>query len=179
MVYRDDTLAAHLAVLYPYHHSLPFGAGACRRRLGACSLGVGLRLRSKPPAPGRGLVLVSDHAGASHRFGAGGRAILGRPLPYIPSIGLFVLAAWGANELVTRWVHAKWLMVAIALMTFIVVGTTLQVQYWRNSFTLFSHALDVTTDNTVAHLEPDCATDGMKESLTHYDEVLRIRSGRC
>jgi len=37
------------------------------------------------------------------------------------------------------------------LFLLLTVGTRNQVQFWRNSITLFEHAIEVTSDNSVAH----------------------------
>lgn len=72
---------------------------------------------------------------------------------YIPLIGVFVIVAWGVPLLVekmhvSRSVLTIFAVVGVMLM---IVLTSIQLTYWKNSFTLFDHAVKVTTDNWVAH----------------------------
>ena len=68
---------------------------------------------------------------------------------YIPSIGLSVLVAWGVAELVTRWrVRASWVAVpACAVLAVLAWTTRVQVSHWRDTFTLYEHAIRVTEGN--------------------------------
>jgi protein O-mannosyl-transferase len=71
---------------------------------------------------------------------------------YIPSIGLFMVVVWGANDLFNlRPEKRKFLPLigGVALAGCLMV-TSLQLTYWRNSISLFLHAIAVTTDNYVA-----------------------------
>jgi tetratricopeptide (TPR) repeat protein len=72
---------------------------------------------------------------------------------YVPLIGIAIMVAWGAVELTARWRYrtiALTFAAAIAL-----TGMTLlsyrQIGYWKNSLTLFEHALSVTKKNWLAH----------------------------
>jgi protein O-mannosyl-transferase len=56
-----------------------------------------------------------------------------------------------------------------------------QTSYWRNSETLWTHALAVTSDNDVAHnnLGYLCVDRGeLDEAISHFETALRIRSGK-
>ena len=72
---------------------------------------------------------------------------------YIPYIGLFIMIAWGLPELLSKWRYRK-LTIGISIviaLTALGICAHRQVSYWKNSFTLFSHALKVTQNNYVAH----------------------------
>jgi tetratricopeptide (TPR) repeat protein len=99
---------------------------------------------------------------------------------YIPSLGVLLLAVWGANELVQRC-RIILLPMAVAASTVIVlcIGLTRhQLVYWRNSETLFRHALAVTKNNFLAHGILGAAL-GMKgqadEAILHCEEAIRIK----
>src|ERR1039458_4638927 len=69
--------------------------------------------------------------------------------------------------------------VALALCAAV---TVVQVGYWKNSLTLFSHALAVTTDNPVANnnLGAAYAALGRKaEALQAYREAVRLDSSEA
>ena len=71
---------------------------------------------------------------------------------YIPSIGFFIVVAWGARDLMRRWPEKeKFLPIAggVALVGCLGV-TSIQIGYWQNSEKLFLHAIEVSTDNYVA-----------------------------
>jgi protein O-mannosyl-transferase len=99
---------------------------------------------------------------------------------YIPSIGLFILVVWGANDILNRWPEwKKFLPVAgsIALAGCLMV-TSVQLNYWQNGITLFSHAIKVTTDNYTADNFLGRALDGVGQTdvaLLLYAESVRIQ----
>lgn len=75
---------------------------------------------------------------------------------YIPMVGLLVMVAWGATDVVDQWV-GNWPRIQPVIATAGVVSCTVclvlawqQTANWRNADTLFQHAIDVTGDNWVA-----------------------------
>lgn len=72
---------------------------------------------------------------------------------YIPLIGIFILAAWGLGELAERWGFPKWACAAAGglAVAACALRTADQLTCWRNSETVFRHALAVTQNNYVAH----------------------------
>jgi hypothetical protein len=68
---------------------------------------------------------------------------------YIPLIGLFIMAAWGVPELLKKWRHWKAALATAATLVIAVLAafTWAQVGHWRDSVSLFSHALAVTNAN--------------------------------
>ena len=72
---------------------------------------------------------------------------------YLPHIGLFVIVAWGLEEL-TRKIPARGPVVAaiaVVVLAPLVTASYVQASYWKNTITLFEHTLRVTDDNAVAH----------------------------
>jgi tetratricopeptide (TPR) repeat protein len=71
---------------------------------------------------------------------------------YIPGIGLFILVAWGANELLDRWPDKKKFLPVVAGVALIALlgVTSIQINYWHDSTKLFLHAVEVTENNYVA-----------------------------
>ena len=68
---------------------------------------------------------------------------------YLPSIGLFIVVAWGMAGVasVSRFWRAAMAVGAIALVLACLLDTRYQLRYWRDSITLFTHALAVTREN--------------------------------
>jgi len=71
---------------------------------------------------------------------------------YVPLIGLFMMAAWGIQDLCVRWRIPKTALgfgIGAMLIALTVVAG-LQVGHWRNSTTLFEHALKINPSNCLA-----------------------------
>ena len=71
---------------------------------------------------------------------------------YLPQIGLYIAAAWGVADLTALYRHQRTILSTAAI--FIIGSLSLcawvQTTYWRDSETLFRHALAVTANNDVA-----------------------------
>jgi tetratricopeptide (TPR) repeat protein len=99
---------------------------------------------------------------------------------YVPLIGLFIMIAWGVPEVVAGWHYRKigLATTGAALLSILMVTTWLQVRYWKNSITLFERALEVTSNNYVAHLNLGIALrfkGKLDDAIYHYNEALRIK----
>jgi tetratricopeptide (TPR) repeat protein len=83
----------------------------------------------------------------------GGQAMADR-YSYIPSIGVFIMIVFGVSDLAARFHFPKTALVAVAafVLTACVGLTEKQLSYWAGSETLFRHALAVTEDNDIAHI---------------------------
>ncbi len=104
---------------------------------------------------------------------------------YLPSIGLFLAAVWFTADIAKVRRSQSRLVVATAITTVLlpVLAWTafVQTSYWRNSRTLWNHALAVTSDNDVAHnnLGYLCAERGeLDEAISHFESAAKIRSGK-
>jgi tetratricopeptide (TPR) repeat protein len=72
---------------------------------------------------------------------------------YIPLTGLFIMIAWGVPSIFSRWRLKKWALCLLAcgVLAALIPVTALQLRYWRNTGTLFSHTVKLMPDNAVAH----------------------------
>ena len=98
---------------------------------------------------------------------------------YVPFIGIFIIIAWGATELTTKWQLKKsYVIIApLLVLTILLTRSWFQVHHWANSITLFEHNLNVTSNNYVAHNNLGFAMKekGMiDEAAKHYSKALRI-----
>ncbi|MGD0784400.1 MAG: tetratricopeptide repeat protein [Sedimentisphaerales bacterium] len=108
----------------------------------------------------------------------GGLAMADR-YTYMPLTGLFIIIAWGANDLLTGWKYKKIIhgISATMILLALAVWTFFQAGYWRNSLTLFEHAIAVTEDNYLAH---KCLADALhgqdknEEAIEHYRKAIEI-----
>ncbi len=99
---------------------------------------------------------------------------------YVPLIGLFVVIAWVAPELVAQWRYRKtWLTtLATVVLTILMVMTWKQAGYWENSITLFEHNLKITSNNYLPHNNLGLALNKQgltAEAIEHYLQALRIK----
>ena len=72
---------------------------------------------------------------------------------YIPLIGLFIIAVWGIADLTQQLRIPKAIIVTVigTILVACSLLTNLQTRLWRDSVTLFSHAVAVTENNWIAH----------------------------
>jgi Flp pilus assembly protein TadD len=71
---------------------------------------------------------------------------------YVPSIGLFIVLAWGAADYVATRRNGQMVVSALAVAALLgcVAVTPRDIAWWSDSITLFRHAVAVTQDNYVA-----------------------------
>ncbi len=69
---------------------------------------------------------------------------------YIPSIGLFIIAAWAIPSLLEKIPYRRAILTAgsIAAVSILYILTYIQTGYWSNSMTLFQHSINVTKNNS-------------------------------
>jgi len=101
---------------------------------------------------------------------------------YIPSLGVLIMAIWGAYELTRRWRYQVMaLSVAGSAVIVLCLGLTRQqLGYWKDNETLFRHALEVTENNCLAHkaLGDALIKKGqIDEAINQYQEAIRLIPG--
>ena len=71
---------------------------------------------------------------------------------YFPSIGLFIVVAWGATSYFSARGWSEFILPCLggAALLGCVVATAREINLWSDSITLFRHAIEVTTDNYAA-----------------------------
>ena len=101
---------------------------------------------------------------------------------YLPHIGLCIALTWAVADFCAGWRHRRLVLggcFAAVLVALIFCART-QTSYWRNSETLWAHALACTSDNFVAHgaLGDALVQQGRLEDASfHLQEALRIMPG--
>jgi protein O-mannosyl-transferase len=96
---------------------------------------------------------------------------------YIPQVGLFIIIAWSIADL---WVSSRLtravLRLAVAVLFLaIMIVTWVQVTFWRDSVTLFNHALEVTPYNFLGHMNLGTALAERHreaEAIDHFHKAL-------
>lgn len=98
---------------------------------------------------------------------------------YVTLIGVFLMVAWGCADLAATRPRLKTPLTCLASAALIAcsVGAWRQTGLWRDSISLFSHALAVTEDNALMHynLGVYLHNEGkVRESIPHFKEALRV-----
>jgi len=70
---------------------------------------------------------------------------------YLPLIGLSIMFTWGVSDILGRWRSGRIFLgiCSACLVLAMVVGTMLQVRYWKDSFSLFKRSSEVTKNNYI------------------------------
>ncbi|MEW6599885.1 MAG: tetratricopeptide repeat protein [Nitrospirota bacterium] len=169
----------NLAVIYPIPSSLTIVQGLLSGLLLAVITGFTVRYAKQRPylltgwlwylitlLPVIGLVQV-------------GRQSMADRYTYIPFIGLFIIIAWGMQIIAgdKRFRRAAVSAAACIILLVLTALTWRQIGYWKDSITLFSHAVETVDNNYIAHenLGYALAQSGrLDEAAYHYAEALRI-----
>jgi tetratricopeptide (TPR) repeat protein len=144
---------ARLAVFYPHpENTLPLWQIISSLLLLICITAVAIALRKQRPyfitgwlwylgmlVPVIGLVQVGWQ-GRADRY------------TYLPQLGLYIAVTWAAADLTASWRRQRTIVSVAALLVLGVLSSCafVQTSYWRDSETLFKHALAVTKNNDVA-----------------------------
>jgi tetratricopeptide (TPR) repeat protein len=103
---------------------------------------------------------------------------------YIPLIGIFIIVAWGVPELISKWRYKeKVLPISAGIIIFALLVTTWeQTSHWKNSITLYKHAIRVTDKKhpnfLLVHNNLGIAlfAEGKnEEAMYHYKMAIKIK----
>ena len=99
---------------------------------------------------------------------------------YIPLIGLFIILAWSLFDALEKIPYQKYISATISVIIILLLMTLSwsQLKYWKNSYELFTHTLEVTENNYTIHcnLAVLLADQGdSKMAEFHYMEALKIK----
>ncbi len=169
----------HLTLFYPYPRSLPWAAMSVSATvLVVISALCVARWRRSPYliagwlwflgmlVPVIGFVQFGEQARADR-------------YTYLPQIGLTILVIWGVLELSVRWRQRRQILAGAGLFVIGAFATLgfIQTSYWRNSKTVWEHALASTSGNYVAenNLGSDLSHKGrLDEAVIHFRKALEI-----
>jgi tetratricopeptide (TPR) repeat protein len=96
-----------------------------------------------------------------------GRAAMADRYTYFPLTGVFIAVVFGVRDLANRFRFPKAAVAAATALTLVgcLVLTESQLRYWHDSESLFVHALAVTRNNHIAHIDLGIALE-QKGELT-------------
>jgi protein O-mannosyl-transferase len=178
--YLGKTLWPHdLAVFYPFPSFIPLwkvaGALVLLTAITAAVLIYGRKQRYLVTGWGWFLITLLPVIGIIQ---VGVQAMADR-YSYLPSIGLFVIAAWGLTDVTRRFPRREALLALLGGATVLACAflTWQQVAYWQDSVSLYRHALQV--NNRVSFIHNNLALALMKQgnlsgALQEYREALLV-----
>ena len=172
---------ARLAVFYPYPSQIPWWqAVLAALALAGISILV-LRCRRSRPylaagwlwylvtlAPVIGLVQVGAQARADRYM-------------YVPMVGLAIMLAWGVADWLRRAPRLRPAVAVLAVVASLLSAALAraQVEYWKDSQSLFEHALAVTDGNYLAHHNLGVALaeipGRLPDAIAQYHAALAIQ----
>lgn len=167
---------AGLAVIYPYSQSIPIWETIVALALLVAVTAYAVRVWRTHPyvatgwfwylgtlVPVIGLIQVGEQAHADR-------------YTYIPLVGLAMILAWGAAEILQErqiyWAAGLSGAACIAI-------SWMELPYWQNSETLFQRAVDVTENNWIAEYNLGhflmTLPGRMPDAISHFRAALRIK----
>lgn len=101
---------------------------------------------------------------------------------YVPLVGVFVMLAWAAGDQGTRWSRHAAGRVAVGVAAVVVavalaLGTSVQVQSWRDGVTLWERSLALGGNSPVSQNNLAVALEKagrIEEAAAHYREAIRL-----
>ncbi len=170
---------ANLAVLYPHPGSaLPRWQVLASALLLIAVTVLAVRARRRPWLALGWLWFLGTMVPMIGLVQVGSQALADR-YAYLPFIGLFVMVVWTiADTAAKRQFRLAWLAIpAVAVLITCAAITAHQISFWHDSETLWTHALEVTDNNFVAHdkLADVLISQGrIEEAFQHYQAAVGI-----
>jgi len=172
---------SHLAPIYPFPRALPNWQVASSAILLIAATWAVLKYRESryllvgwfwfigTMVPMIGLVQVGNQAMADR-------------YAYLPLVGLFVMIVWAAGELASaRHINAKYLATAgLVVLCGLSAVTRMQLPYWQDGLSLWTHTLAVSPHNFVAenNLAVTLIKQGRRdEAIPHFRTAAALEPG--
>jgi tetratricopeptide (TPR) repeat protein len=169
----------HLSVLYPHPGHWPaWEVAAAAVLLLAISAAVILLARRRPYLAVGWLWFCGTLVPVIGLVQVGIQSMADR-YTYLPLIGLFIMLVWGIAELIPEWPWRAEVLAAVGVLSLAACAllTERQVQIWRDSASLFGHAVRVTRDNYLAYNNLGFYFSGLgktAEAMENYRMSLKI-----
>lgn len=98
---------------------------------------------------------------------------------YVPAVGIFLIIVWGAADFIkkisTGYIFS--LIFSIIYFSSIMLNSWMQVGFWKNSITLFQHAVNVTENSVIAYNNLAIALYGngkVEEAIRLLEKAIEI-----
>jgi tetratricopeptide (TPR) repeat protein len=171
----------HLVVLYPFPKSIPaWSAAGAAVVLAIASVLAALGAKRYPYVAVGWLWYLGTLVPVIGLVQAGLQSMADR-FTYVPLIGIFIIVAWGAWDLLGRLPYRRIALPAagVAVVACAVVARG-QVRYWKDNVTLWTHETELTLnlDAFQAHLSLGTVLreqGRLDEAAEHFSEAMRIK----
>ena len=170
----------NLAVYYPYPQTLPWWQIAGSGFFLVCvSVTALYNVKRKPYLATGWFWYIGTLVPAIGLVQAGLWPAIADRFAYVPLIGLFMIVAWGVPEIIAKYHYKRIVLIigAFVVLSAFMTCTWFQVRHWQNGVTLFTHNLNVTHNNSLAHYELGNALEqqgNFEKALLHYFKALAI-----
>ncbi|KJU84862.1 Tetratricopeptide TPR_2 repeat protein [Candidatus Magnetobacterium bavaricum] len=109
-----------------------------------------------------------------------GREAIADRYTYVPLIGIYIIMAWGSTELLQNSRFKRPVLAAIAAVMLVFYGsmTWAYTGHWKNSLTLFKHAIDAVEDNYQAYNNYGNALiddDRLDEAIGYFAKGIELK----
>jgi tetratricopeptide (TPR) repeat protein len=99
---------------------------------------------------------------------------------YLPQIGLYLSVTWAAADFAIFSNKRRGILacLAVAIIGVLAWRAWIQTSYWRNTESLWNHALAVTSDNDLAHNNVAALLmrrGQVDDAISHYEKALKLR----
>jgi tetratricopeptide (TPR) repeat protein len=100
---------------------------------------------------------------------------------YVPTIGLFIMLAWGVTGIASHWRYQGILLgcLSVSALTALLILSYFQISHWRDSVSLFEHGIQVTGGTWKMHNNLANALNAQgrsSEAMWHYKHALELDS---
>ncbi len=170
----------NLAVFYPYHITLPAGrVAAALVLLAGITVLVLVAARRCPWLPVGWFWYLGMLLPVIGILQVGAQARADR-YTYLSFIGLFLMVIWTVGELCRPWRHRKLVLGALMaiVLAILTACTSIQISYWRNNESLWTHALACTSDNFIGHNNLGNALlqkGKVDDAIAHFKKAMEIQ----
>jgi protein O-mannosyl-transferase len=171
---------AGLSVYYPFPRNVPFGlAAGAVLLLVTATAAILFAARTRPYLLVGWVWYLVTLLPVIGLVPFGGQAHADR-YSYVPLIGFFLLVVWGASDCAVHW---RLRTAPLAIAAVLAIGccsllTWRQLGYWRESKTLFVHALAVTGDDPLLHNNLGAAFSANNQwdaAVFHFQKALALQ----
>jgi tetratricopeptide (TPR) repeat protein len=167
----------NLAILYAYPKSIPVWQSLGAALLLAAITAAVLLVRRRHPYLLFGWCWFVVGLVPTIGLMQAGRQAMADRFTYIPLLGVFAAAVWGSAAAIGQRPRSAAIF-ASAVLAVCGVVSWFQVRTWRDSITVFEHAVAVTEPTSVAHRNLGSALQARGDlggAVLHYEEALRIQ----
>jgi protein O-mannosyl-transferase len=179
MTYLEKTVwPFDLSIFYPFHDLPPLKVALSAAALAVISRIVYAFRKKSPYLMVGWLWFLGTLIPVIGLVQVGGQSMADK-YTYIPLTGIFIMSVWGIADCLEKRTSAKTVLVILSFfpLAFYSAVTFHQAGFWKNSETLFKHALETTHGNDIALYDLGISSEkkGDTESaIVYYQEALKI-----